>query len=194
MPLQCVLDEIPRPSGREEDRMSPADQDHGDARELHIAEDLDFQRREWSLQYWGQGLMVAFVLAGLAGLFGGGPASRHHVQDASGQLELEHSRLARAQGRYFLRVSVAPQLVHNGSVAIWIDKALLDTLTLEQVAPRPEREVVAPQRVTYHFHVGDAGAPVPIAFDLQARTIGVAAGRVGVAGGPDVRLWHFLFP
>ena len=74
--------------------------------DLEIAQDLAFQRREWTIQRVAWAVMALVALAGLLGLFGGaGPLTR--AAAGNGALRLDYARFERKHAPTELRLQVA---------------------------------------------------------------------------------------
>lgn len=162
---------------------------------LDIEQNLDAQGAIWGLQRVVRALIVLFVVAGVLGVFGGGWFGRTEVRDPGGRLAAEYPRYSRVPGPYELRVEVTPGPDPRGEVAIWLDHALTDALTLETIQPEPYAQESDGARTVYRFRVdGSRGGEIPFVFHGTAEHAGRVEGVVGLEDGPTLQLRQFFFP
>jgi hypothetical protein len=102
---------------------------------LEINQDLDFQRREWRLQWVAWGVVLLILVAGLAGLLGGGPLS--NGQASAGPLAVNYERFVRKQAPARLELMVSPEAAVDGEVALWIGDGFLEKVNVAGVIPEP---------------------------------------------------------
>lgn len=159
---------------------------------LEIAQDLDFQRREWVVQRVGWWIGVAILLAGAAGLLGAGPLS--HASASSGPLEVDYDRFVRRRAPSQFDVVVGPGAAVEGEVSLWIDGALLEKIDVERIMPEPSAMEASPGRVVYRFVVEDPEQPVRITFHLEPDEPGGVRGGIGMVDGAEVTIDQFIFP
>jgi hypothetical protein len=152
-------------------------------------QDLDFQRRSWVIQRIAWGLMVVVVGAGLAGLFGHGPASQSSAR--AGGLTVEYESAARFQAPTSLRLRLDGTAIHDGTAAIQIDQAYLDRFEIVGIVPAPAETRLDGEVLVYSFKVGQPG---DVIFNLKPERIGGAGAQIGVVGGQTARLEQFIYP
>jgi hypothetical protein len=160
---------------------------------LGIESTQEFPERTYRIQRASWAVMAMLVLAGLGGLFGGGPLSdAERGLDPAG-LRVNYSRFARAGAPDVIRVSVPPRSDADAFVLL-LDRAYLDRVRLDGVTPSPTVAAVADDRIRYVF-AGRAGpGRTAVTFHLTPQSIGVARTRVGMPGGADVAIWQFVYP
>lgn len=157
-----------------------------------VHEDMAFQRRSWRVQKVGQLLVVAFVLAGLAGLFGGGGFARDEVAAAGSELRVEYPRFVRAHAPFDVVIHARPR-ADADNLSLWVDDALLEALRVERVSPQPKEEALADGKLVYRFALR-AASPAPVRLRLEATKNGTAKGAIGIVGGAQVDLATFVHP
>ncbi len=81
--------------------------------ELQSTEQMTFQRREWTVQKIGTVVLVAFVLAGLLGLFGVGPLASTTQSSPEGLVEVEYDRVTRSNTDDQITLTFSPEAVEN---------------------------------------------------------------------------------
>jgi hypothetical protein len=158
---------------------------------LQIDQDLEYQRREWVFERVGWIIVALLLLAGLLGVFGGGPLSRDEI--TAGPLTLEYDRLARERAPAELQIETDAGAATDGQLALWLNRAFLDKVDVVSVIPEPVEMTMALDRVTYHFAV-PADQPATIVFQLQPEEPGNVAGRLGLVDGEAVAFTQFIYP
>ena len=159
---------------------------------LEIAQDLDFQQREWVVQRVAWWIVVAILLAAIVGLLGAGPLS--HASAASGPLELDYDRFMRRRAPSQYELVVAPGTAVEGEVALWLDDALLEKVDVERVMPEPSEMEAGADRVVYRFVVADPEQPARITFHLEPDEPGAVRGGIGIVDGAEVSINQFVYP
>jgi hypothetical protein len=150
--------------------------------DLEVAQDPEFQRREWRVQRVGRIVMAVIVAGGVLGLFGTGPLSRATATDPGG-LRVEYGRFERVQAPTTLRIHVHPRAVSAGRAEVWIDREYLLESQVVDVNPPPAAVAVTADRVVYAFDVREPGRPAVVVVHLRHQRAGLPTGRVGVANG-----------
>lgn len=163
-------------------------------RRLQIAEDLSFQRRTWRFERIGWTAFCGVILAGAAGLFGGGPLGDVEARSADGQLSVTHPRFARRQSSLELVVRASPAAPAQGELRIWFTEQYLAELDIERVTPPPERVELGAARIEYVFPWRGPRGTASITFFLQVQQPGFVRGEVGSGEGPGVPVRHFVYP
>lgn len=160
---------------------------------LQIEQDLEHQRRAWRWRRVGWAAIALVLLAALAGLFGPpGPLSRATAGEPGSALWVEHPRFVRmshpAQMRVHLRTAdPAPRL--------WLDERLLESLDVDHMTPQPESATAAPGRVVFEFATQPAaGGAATVVLAIEATGPGLVDGRLGLVGGPELRLRQLVYP
>ena len=157
--------------------------------DIDIAQDLDFQRREWTFQRIGWLVLSAITLFALVGGCGRGFLARATTQSAGRELVLRYDRLARHQAATKLEIDLAAK--GGDTVAIWLDEQYIHGLEIRSISPEPERMVPGNGRITYHFVVE---TDPRITFLITPDKFWRRTGRLGIQDGPSVRFRQFVFP
>lgn len=164
------------------------------AGDLCIEQDLEFERRSWRVQKIGRGLLLLFVLAALAGLFGSGPMERATVVDASGQLQVEYPRFARRLSEWQIVLEVGPKLARSGQIEVWLDRSVTERFKSNGVLPEPSEMAIQGDRVVARFRWEDGARPSRLVWLVQPREAGRGTTRLGIVGGPEVAMEYFIYP
>jgi hypothetical protein len=169
-------------------------QEQQGTRKLALEQDADFQRRSWALQRLGWAIMGLLILAALLGLFGGGPLSSITARSQDGSLTLQYDRFWRWQSPMILRVTVRPITQHAGQVHIWLNRAYLEGVSIEQVQPLPQRVEAGAERLTYIFSLSQVDQPTEIHFTVEPQRPGRIAGQLGLTDSTSLQFAHFIYP
>ena len=160
--------------------------------DLEIVQDLHQQRRIWIWQRAAWMVMAVLVLAGILGLFGGGPFGRGSMTDPSGSLRVEYDRFGRREVESSLEVEVCS--ARAGLTQLWLSRDYVERAGVQQVSPTPDREVATPEGITYAVATESNGLPIRVTFRLNPARPGLLRGRVRVGDGPLLQFNEFLFP
>ena len=159
---------------------------------LEIGQDLDFQRKEWRIQRIGWVVIALIALAALLGVTGSGVLARTAVSE--GPLQLTYSRFDRLEAPTTLEVHLAADAVSGEQVELWIDRAYLQDVQVEQVVPEPEAVRGDGDGLIYVFGVEEPGQPLMVTFDLRHTTFGPKSGWIALADEPPLDFGQFVFP
>ena len=162
--------------------------------DLEIGQDLEFQRREWTIQRIGWAAMALIALAALLGLFGSGPLSHATAGQEGDPLRLAYARLDRKRSPSDLRLEIAAGTAQEGQVRLWLDRAYLAGLELQQILPEPDQAQASGDRMVYVFQVGDPNQATEVIFQVEHNTFGLKTGRVGLVDGPGLEFRQLVYP
>jgi hypothetical protein len=156
-------------------------------------EDPSTVQREWQVQRVGWAVLVAIVVAALAGVFGTGPLSwtRATADDAS--LVVDYSRFAREGGSISLVVHFPPGAIDGDEVRVRTDNALLQGIEVEQITPEPSSQSSVDGGVVFTFDV-EPGAGLEATIAGTADTSGFRNGAIGLDGRDPLELWQVFYP
>lgn len=163
------------------------------ARDLEVEEDLHFQRLQWRFQHIAWCVMVLIIVLALFGTFGPGPLSSATVADGTNVLAVEYNRFEQTDSRTELHVRVAGGQAANGKVLLWIDRAYLANVEVDEISPPPISVEQKGPRQIYSF-AADAAERFEATIRLQHASWGRTTGVIGLTGGPDVRFTQTVYP
>lgn len=152
---------------------------------LDLNERLDLHRKGWQVQPFGKALIVAFMIAGLLGLFGNGWLSKQNIRQ--GRAQVSYERFFRRDGKMELEVSMTGV---SGRSAISFPLAYLKDIEITQVMPQPERSFIREGQVWYVY---EADQNLQARFSLRPQTRGSIYGSVYV-NEENIPIHHFIFP
>jgi len=92
------------------------------------------------------------------------------------------------------RSASTPGAAPGGTARLWIDRAYLDGVEIQQITPEPDAVEAGPDRLIYVFRLNDPTQPSFVTINFQAVRIGRANGRVGLDGSLPVRFSQFVYP
>jgi hypothetical protein len=162
--------------------------------DLEVAQDLEFQRRQWTVQRVGWVVLLAVLAAALAGLLGRGPLSSRTAATPDGSLRVEYDRFVRRRDPTTLRFQLMPPADRAGDVRLGIDRSYLRGVQVRQITPQPDRVEAGPDRHIFVFRVIDPHEPTGVVFHLEPDEMGSFEGRMGLDGGEAVLVRQFAYP
>jgi hypothetical protein len=157
--------------------------------DIDIAQDLDFQRREWVFQRIGWVILFLIALFALLGGCGRGLLARATTQTPDRALVLRYDRLARHQAPSKLELRL--QAAAGDTVSVWLNQPFVDGVKVEQILPEPESVVSGDGRITWRFVVA---ANPEITFLISPDKFFRRQGELGLNEGPSLRFSQFVFP
>lgn len=159
---------------------------------LQIDEHLDFQQRMFVARCIGMLLLVACVIAALAGLLGGnGPLAQGHV--ANGPGEVRYPRFTRYQMPTRFEFEVDTAAVGADTFDIVFEGEHAREFTFEESMPEPDSVTAADDRIRYTFKV-EPGVRQQVVLQGQPESMGRLSGTAAVAGGAPMRIDSFVYP
>ena len=162
--------------------------------DIEVEQDLDFQRRDWRAQRVGRIVMLAIVVAAMAGVFGDGPLSSASAHSSDGQLQVEYERIARHAASQPLRVHVGPHAPGDSVVDLWIDQEYMHGLIVRGISPEPVLTRAGDQRLIYRFNLASPSRAADVVFQVDAHKLWSRRGAIGLVNGDSVPLRQFVLP
>jgi hypothetical protein len=162
--------------------------------DIEVDQDLEFQRRDWRAQRIGRMVLIAIVVAALAGAFGGGPIRPSSVQSPDGKIRVDYERIARHASSQRLRVHIGPRAPGDSVVDLWIDQEFMHGLTIGEISPQPVQTRAGDQRLIYRFHLADPSRSADVVFQADADKLWARHGVIGIVSGDSVQLRQFVLP
>jgi hypothetical protein len=162
--------------------------------DLEISQDLAMQRRIWTLQRIGWGVIALVLLVIMLGLTGRGPFSEATAGQAGSSLQVDYERFARHNAPAQLQIHVGPGVARNGKACIWLNQEYLESISIEQISPEALSTKVLSDRLVYEFELPDAKRLATITFETKPQKVGPLAGRVGLEDGRSLSFQQFVYP
>jgi hypothetical protein len=162
--------------------------------DLQLDQDLEFERRTWTIERLGWVVLAMVGLAALIGLLGPGPLSKTIAGEEGGALWLEYSRFGRLKAPLTLRLHLGPKAGQHGSVRLWLSREYLEGVKVESVTPPPVHVEAGPEQLTYVFAISELTHSTAVSLSLKAEQIGRQQGCVGLMNGPTVCFRQFIYP
>lgn len=163
-------------------------------RSLQIEEDLTFQRHQMRFERIGWTTMGAILVAALCGLLGNGVLSDATAGDEGDPFRVRYERLDRTSNPTSLTIELSAAAASAGQARVAVDRAWVDEVTIESVAPEPESVEVGADRLVYIFAVQPDAEAVDVTFVFEYENWGWKAGEIGLDGGPTHDVGMFVFP
>lgn len=139
--------------------------------------------------------MIALViLDALSGLFGQGPLSETTLDDPSIPLSIHYERFGRDQSVLTLHVHVHGGGTPQGTVSIWFSRDYLSKIHIQQIMPAPESAEMSPSGMTYLFRMPRPEQSADLSVDLQAESVGLIHGRIGLSESQAFYFWQWIYP
>lgn len=162
--------------------------------DLEISQDMEFQRRSWTVERVGWVLMLLFVVAAALGLFGGGgPFSDITTGSETDDLQIQHPRFAREGRPMSLSIQAQPA-EGQGSLRLHFDEAYIAYFQMDQIMPVPSQVEAGGGQIIYVFALANAGDRITIMFDMTPEYSGLVSGQIGIEGSPAFTINHFIYP
>jgi hypothetical protein len=161
------------------------------------------QRREWWVERIGWLAMLVLVVAGIAGIFGSGPATRRADAGGDGALVVEYSSVERVEAPAQLTIRTRPPRSRSdappaaeASPAVWrllVSRSFADRVTPEVIVPRPETVSQVGDDVAYTF-IARSGDPQRVVFRYHYDEFGSFEHRVATDAGASVVFRQRVLP
>lgn len=152
--------------------------------DLQIDEVIRLHERGWVIQKIGWGIILAIMVAGLLGVFGGGVVSKRKVE--SGSVTAEYERFFRYETEMKM---VLHSNEHIGSVSL--PQQYIKNFRLVRFEPQPENNYSRGDAVVYNF-LPENNRIVTIY--IIPKTYGTIEGVMRINGANNIQLNHFIFP
>jgi hypothetical protein len=158
---------------------------------LPVCDDLAFQHRVWRAERAGWIVLTLLVLAGLAGLFSNGFASKATATSPDGALQVAYERFARKTARNEIVIRVPRASAPETRVRL--GPVLAESEVIEALYPRPLRSSAGARGLELAF-APTADGDLTIYVALRARHFGFHSVTVEVEGAGSVRFWQLIYP
>ncbi len=171
--------------------MTMPDADSG----LEMGDVMTFQRRSWVVQRIGWIVMLLIVSAGLAGLFGSGPAAHAELGSRDSPLSLKYERFIRQYAPHALSIEIDQSALATDSTAqVWLDQGWLAGNEIVSIIPTPVQSWNAGDRTYYRFRVVPGAGRSIITIAMNSKSAGSRNGRIGLASQAGHSFRQFIYP
>lgn len=162
--------------------------------DIDINQDLDFQRKCWTVQRIGWIVMALLVLTALLGVFGHGPFSHTFVQDPSIPLAVEYERFGRYQSPLALHLHLGPGASGDGQIRLWLSQDFLRAVQIQNFMPKPDGAEISPTGTIYLFRLAQPGQGGDVIVHFEAQTIGALSGKIGLSDARSIAFTQWIYP
>jgi len=149
--------------------------------------DESFERKWIRFEHIVWVVMLAVVIAGLAGAMGRGPLAR--AQAAVPPIEVEYERVVRYQTPTEIIVRFTGE---TGIQRLFVSRPLLDRLQLQSIVPQPTAAEPRADGAVLLFP--QSGTSSQVTFVAQPATLGRTRSAIGVPQGPHVTFTQLVLP
>jgi hypothetical protein len=160
--------------------------------EIAVGSDLRFQRKweRWERVIWI--LLLVFLIASFAGLFGRGPLANAKKEAPDHSLTIKYERFQRFSTPSVLDIVLDSSAIRNGQFQIWVSEALTKPLGTQRIVPQPLDSQIGLGGILYTFPV--SRIPASIEFQTQPSALGSTELKMQVPGHAPVNLKIFVYP
>jgi hypothetical protein len=169
---------------------------------LHFRNELDprFLRAEWFVQRVGWLVLLAILVAAIAGLFGGGLFSEttSTAEENGAEVTIHHPRWGRMESPTGMKVEVEAPGQQAEELSLTLSHSLAEKIDITSVVPEPDSNALGPKGVTYSWQVEDWSEKLIIAFNYRVKEWKSLAGDVILKADDEdlatVHVSQFMFP
>ena len=159
---------------------------------LELDEQLHFQQVLFVVRTIGLLLLIAGLLAALAGVLGGnGPLAQAHA--SAGPLQATWPRFSRYQMPTRFEFEVDTAAIPGDTFDVTFDGEHARKFSFEDILPQPKEVAAADGRVRYTFNVAPGERQLVI-LQGQPETMGWLSGTVAFANRPPLPIDSFVYP
>ena len=114
---------------------------YGPGRRSHgpdVAEDPDFQRKEWIFERCGWAARADLVVAAATGVFGGGALAIVTIRAPDDSFSVDYSQFARVQSPATVTITSMSGATVDEPIRVFLSEDYLRELTISAIVPPPE--------------------------------------------------------
>lgn len=156
---------------------------------LQLEEHRRFQERFWTLERWAWAVFGLILIAGLAGLAGGGGFLAHTTIAMAGG-EVDYPRVARWESADEVTVTFGSAGEEH---RLTLSPQFSQYFRIEDIQPPPDRSLVSPAGEVMVFR-SESGPPSKVVLHLRAQRPGIARYDVSLDGGDPVGVTTVVLP
>ena len=139
----------------------------------------------------GSVLIGLLVLGAALGFLGNGPFSE--TSATAGGLTVDYPRFLRRESIETIAVHLPPEAARDGTIALRIESAYVETLRLRETSPEPSSVTIEDDALVLEFDFESGGEPT-VVFRVSPEVPGVLSGEFAVEDGDAVSIRHFVYP
>ncbi len=142
--------------------------------------------------------MFLFVIASLAGVFGGGGPLQNAEASSADGMRVQYARFARYGAPVSMSVTV-PATAGGGPIRLRFSEKYFDSMAVRSIVPAPATSApAAGGQYVFVFERETARTPTPepttIYLQLDSKTPGSVSGWISLNDGTPVAISHFIYP
>lgn len=162
--------------------------------DLQLEHNPRLQHWEWLFERAGWLALLVVVGLALAGFLGNGPLSKSIATSADGNLRVEYDKYLHYRAPDTLTIQVDKSLLKEGEFKLRLGGDYLRKLHIEQIMPRPLRELAESDAQALIFEAASADEPVRIIIHFQVESPGTLEGTITAGSDQTVTLNQFVYP
>jgi hypothetical protein len=162
--------------------------------DLEIDEDFEWERKEWTFERIGWGLMALLILAALLGFLGQGPMSSRTAGEEGGPFWVEYHRFVRYNAPEQIFIFIGPQFVQGDEVRLVVEGDFSHEFMVKDITPNPDSVELSTGRLIYVWKVTEAEGPMQVNFQFRANQLFGQNSEFGPEQGELVHISQFVFP
>ena len=166
-----------------------------DLGDLEIEQDISFQQKTWVVQRAAWMVLLAVLIAGMTGFFGGsGPLAQASIGKENAILQINYNRFTQYLSPTDFQIKIRPPENVGAPIRLWIDRQYLDGFILQNITPEPDSIESTPDRLIYEFPLAESNGNISITLNVRHNRIGTLQGRIGLEGGQTLEFSQFVYP
>ena len=177
-------------SGMDTATLQGADRVNG---ELEVGYDARFEGRWAWAERAGRLVMVLFVSAGVAGLFGRGPLSHHTNTVPGADMSVDYEPITRVQTDTQITLHVRNDS-DSPVMKVLVSTQLVEPMGLQRILPQPQAEAVQGNGLALSFEVPPGTKDGHIRFVVQPAGVGPVPLSAQIVGHPAVHWTQLALP
>ena len=153
--------------------------------DISVQEDIEYQKKGWTIQQVASYLIFGLTILIASGLFGNGPLS--NVETKQGQVTLSYERFLHKMGS--TQADIRLQQVDSITI-VELPLSYLTCFLIESVVPKPLENHISGDKMVYRFKTSQTGHVI---FQTSSRIIGAYRDTIRV-NGTSLAFSHFTYP
>jgi hypothetical protein len=160
--------------------------------ELAVGSDPEFQRLWVRAERVIWSLLILFLAAAFAGLFGRGPLANAEARAADGSFAVKYERVQRYASPSVITVEFQPEGIQNGQILLWVSDSLVKPLGNQRVVPQPLRSELRDGGILYTFPANPPSESIE--FQTQPTGVGRSELEIRIPGHGEIKRLIWVMP
>jgi len=147
------------------------------------------RRQKYAWMAVGLLLVVTFT-----GLLGRGPLAKKTVSAGPGQLEVTYERVLHYKTPAVIEVHLPQYALQSARVRVLLEGAVAHSAAFQQVIPQPFSADPLPDGIVAEVPITSASQDGRMMIFQQPSAVGPITSRIGLEGGPSLKIEQFILP